>query len=117
MKYHLIYIVFVLIIKLLCWRQHCLQFISHWIHKLLWYCDKLIEYQQTRKMYAFRPYELIQINYKTYGSGSKGRGINMYPKARSGHRIVANDTDIFCFGGKCCCVAVCVWCGVVCSKR
>lgn len=63
-------------------------------------------------MYTFRPYEVQRVDYKSYGSVSKGRGINMYPKPRSGHRIVVNDTDIFCFGGKCvggrCAIPQCV---------
>lgn len=51
-------------------------------------------------MYEFRPFELQKCDYKSYTATSYGRGINFLPKARSGHRIVASETDIFCFGGK-----------------
>lgn len=64
-------------------------------------------------MYTFRPFELTRVDYKTYGSAAKGRGINMYPKPRSGHRIVVNDSDIFCFGGKC---SQCLSCALLLEK-
>lgn len=48
--------------------------------------------------YAFKPFRLTQVNYKRY-DGLFDRGIKMYPRPRSGHRIVCNDSDIFCFGG------------------
>lgn len=51
------------------------------------------------KMYTFRPFELTKVEYKNYNAVNRGRGINFYPKARSGHRIVCNDTNIYCFGG------------------
>lgn len=51
-------------------------------------------------MYQFRPFELKRIDYKNYKLTAHGRGINLYPKPRSGHRIVVNDTDLLCFGGK-----------------
>lgn len=49
-------------------------------------------------MYTFRPYELVKVNYKGY-KGKFGQGINSYPRPRSGHRIVCNDSDLYCFGG------------------
>lgn len=64
-------------------------------------------------MYTFRPFELTRVDYKTYGSAAKGRGINMYPKPRSGHRIVVNDSDIFCFGGEC---SQCLSCALLLEK-
>lgn len=52
------------------------------------------------KLYTFRPFELVKINYKNYSTTSYiGRGINFYPKPRSGHRIVCDNTNIYCFGG------------------
>lgn len=51
-------------------------------------------------MYQFRPFEVVNCNYKSYSRTSKGRGINIIPKARSGHRIAANEVDVFSFGGK-----------------
>lgn len=51
------------------------------------------------KLYTFRPYELTKVEYKNYNAVNRGRGINFYPKPRSGHRIVCNDTNIYCFGG------------------
>ncbi len=52
-------------------------------------------------MYTFRPYELVKVNYKCYGyrGGIFDKGINSYPRPRSGHRIVCNDSDLYCFGG------------------
>lgn len=80
----------------------------HWWHNLLHW-----PYQQRqqrrrrkhgssfRKMYEFRPFELQRYDYKSYSSNKhRGRGINIIPKPRSGHRIVANETDIFCYGGR-----------------
>lgn len=55
---------------------------------------------QNNKMYQFRPFEVVNCNYKSYSRSSKGRGINIIPKARSGHRIAANEVDLFSFGGK-----------------
>lgn len=111
MKYNYIYTVFVLIVKLLCWRQRCIEYIHYWIRAIIdWDGRDAFECQEDHEdddmqaasetMYVFRPYEVKRINYKSYGTGLKGRGINMYPKPRSGHRIVVNDTDIFCFGGE-----------------
>lgn len=52
-------------------------------------------------IYEFRPFELQYCDYKSYSRAtSQGRGINFIPKARSGHRIAANETDLFSFGGK-----------------
>lgn len=52
-------------------------------------------------MYEFRPFELTRCEYKSYAkSTSIGRGILYIPKPRSGHRVVANETDLFSFGGK-----------------
>lgn len=48
--------------------------------------------------YQFQPFKLRSIDYKSY-DGLFDSGINMYPRPRSGHRIVCNDTDLFCFGG------------------
>lgn len=56
---------------------------------------------QRNKMYEFRPFELQRCDYKSYSTSvSQMRGINFIPKPRSGHRIVASETDLFCFGGK-----------------
>lgn len=53
-------------------------------------------------MYEFRPFQLQQCDYKSYSKKTKhrGRGINCIPKPRSGHRIAANETDLFSFGGE-----------------
>lgn len=51
-------------------------------------------------MYEFRSFELQICDYKSYSKTSQGRGINFIPKARSGHRVAANETDLFAFGGK-----------------
>lgn len=48
--------------------------------------------------YTFRPFDLTKVVYKCY-DGLFDRGINAYPKPRSGHRIVCNDSEIFLFGG------------------
>lgn len=56
--------------------------------------------QRNSKMYEFRPFQLQQCDYKSYNSAKTGKGINYIPKARSGHRIAATETDLFCFGGK-----------------
>lgn len=53
-----------------------------------------------QNMYHFRPFEVINCDYKSYSKTSKGRGINIIPKARSGHRVAANEVDLFSFGGK-----------------
>lgn len=58
------------------------------------------ENQNQRNMYQFRPFEVVNCNYKSYSRTSKGRGINIIPKARSGHRVAANEVDLFSFGGK-----------------
>lgn len=41
------------------------------------------------QIYAFRPYQINRLHYVDC----------VPPKPRSGHRIVCNDRDIFCFGG------------------
>lgn len=52
-------------------------------------------------MYEFRPFQLQVCDYKSYSKTKhRGRGINFTPKPRSGHRIAANETDLFSFGGK-----------------
>lgn len=58
------------------------------------------EQEQDHKMYQFRPFEVVNCNYKSYSRSSKGRGINIIPKARSGHRVAANEVDLFSFGGE-----------------
>lgn len=59
------------------------------------------KFRFTANMYEFRPFELQICDYKSYSRAtSQGRGINFIPKARSGHRIAANETDLFSFGGK-----------------
>ncbi|KAJ6644230.1 Kelch domain-containing protein 10 like [Pseudolycoriella hygida] len=57
-----------------------------------------IRRKESDKMYTFRPYELVKVNYKCY-KGIFNKGINSYPRPRSGHRIVCNDSDLYCFGG------------------
>lgn len=54
--------------------------------------------KKSNTMYTFRPYELVKVNYKCY-KGLFDKGINTYPRPRSGHRIVCNDSDLYCFGG------------------
>lgn len=54
--------------------------------------------QKLNTMYTFRPYELVKVDYKCY-KGFFDKGINSYPRPRSGHRIVCNDSDLYCFGG------------------
>lgn len=60
------------------------------------------EQQSNHKMYQFRPFEVVSCDYKSYSRTSKGRGINIIPKARSGHRVAANEVDLFSFGGEWC---------------
>lgn len=76
----------------------------HWLFKFCdWYHHRQHKHQpvlNSNTMYEFRPFELQKCDYKSYTATSYGRGINFLPKARSGHRIVASETDIFCFGGK-----------------
>lgn len=55
---------------------------------------------QKKEIYEFRPFEVMNCNYKDYSRG-KGRGITTIPKARSGHRVAANEIDLFSFGGMC----------------
>lgn len=63
--------------------------------------QKLLKQQTIVKMYEFRPFELTRCEYKSYAkSTSIGRGINFIPKPRSGHRVAANETDLFSFGGE-----------------
>ncbi|XP_055316110.1 kelch domain-containing protein 10 homolog [Sitodiplosis mosellana] len=51
-------------------------------------------------MYEFRPFLVTRCEYKSYAKATSiGRGINYIPKPRSGHRVVANETDLFSFGG------------------
>lgn len=75
----------------------------HWLFKFFdWYNHRQRKHQpvlNSNTMYEFRPFELQKCDYKSYTKGY-GRGINFLPKARSGHRIVASETDIFCFGGR-----------------
>lgn len=52
-------------------------------------------------MYEFRPFQLQLCDYKSYSKTKyRGRGKNFIPKPRSGHRIAANEMDLFSFGGK-----------------
>lgn len=75
------------------------EFYQYW--KLLM-SDSLVLLSRIKKkkttMYTFRPYELVKVNYKSYKSFFNN-GINKYPRPRSGHRIVCNDSDLYCFGG------------------
>ena len=100
MKYNYLYIIIVLIIEVWCWRRKIINFIKYWKNSF-----HLFKYKRHTMMnknhYTFRPFEMTKIDFKSYRDRSfGGHGINLYPKARSGHRIVVNDTDIFCFGGK-----------------
>lgn len=80
----------------------------HWWYKLLDWQHQRHRRRRRKKasptswtMYEFRPFELQKCDYKSYSMHKhQGRGILFIPKARSGHRIVASDTDIYCFGGK-----------------
>lgn len=55
--------------------------------------DEIIDMDDPTKLYVFRPYKLIHVN---YDGQNKGRTV---PVARSGHRIACNDDSMFCFGG------------------
>lgn len=57
--------------------------------------------QNTSRDYIFQPFKVHLIDYKSYlNKIGFGRGINFIPKPRSGHRLTASATDLFCFGGK-----------------
>lgn len=96
MKYRYLFIYLIIIFKLL--------FSLFNIHKLFQIVKfKLLNLLRKKKlpfinMYNFRPFELTEVDYKSY-RGLYGEGIHTYPKPRSGHRIVCNDNDLFCFGG------------------
>lgn len=98
MKYTYIYFVFVIFIKVFYWRQQFIKLLRKTKNRIPRYRNNF--HSCKRAMYTFRPFEITLVDYKSYGKSMKGRGINMFPKPRSGHRIVVNDTDIFCFGGK-----------------
>lgn len=89
-------------------------FIANFITWFIWIATKFRQRHQQRQqlqqqpnrnhnkqnMYHFRPFEVINCDYKSYSKTSKGRGINIIPKARSGHRVAANEVDLFSFGGR-----------------
>lgn len=93
-----IYAVIVIILKLVWWLllQKLADFYQFW--KNQFYANMEASANPLDKMYNFRPYELTKVDYKCY-KGLFDNGINTYPKPRSGHRIVCNDSDLFCFGG------------------
>lgn len=122
MKRNIIYLLIVILLKILCWLQTFIdwyQFGKLLLHNFVCFCYPkrvvrrvteaitttiiaLFWYNQndTKTMYSFRPFELVKVEYKFYkGLYDKAKGINSYPKPRSGHRIVCNDSDIYCFGG------------------
>lgn len=91
MKYSLSYIILI--------SRRIVEFYQYW--KLLMsksFFSPIICNKKSNTMYTFRPYELVKVNYKCY-KGIFDRGINSYPRPRSGHRIVCNDSDLYCFGG------------------
>lgn len=45
-----------------------------------------------REEYAFRPFELVKVNYKT-------QSWEQFPIARSGHRVIASDSHLYSLGG------------------
>ncbi|XP_055607605.1 kelch domain-containing protein 10 homolog [Uranotaenia lowii] len=64
-------------------------------------CEELLEDMNSKSgsrrdsaigEYTFRPFEVKRIKHKKSSAGST-------PYARSGHRIVCNDSAVFCFGG------------------
>lgn len=79
----------------------------HWWSKrfISWHCIQQRKRHNkgnmsSKTIYEFRPFELHKCDYKSYSRAtSQRRGINFIPKPRSGHRIVANETDLFSFGG------------------
>lgn len=98
-----IYAVIVIILKLVWWLllQKLSEFYQFWKNLLSlrqFYANMEASANPLDKMYNFRPYELTKVDYKCY-KGLFDKGINTYPKPRSGHRIVCNDSDLFCFGG------------------
>lgn len=99
----------VLIAHIINWILLTPKNLSHWWRTFLaWHRNrqrkrryKFINHTPIIKMYEFRPFELTRCEYKSYAkSTSIGRGINFIPKPRSGHRVTANETDLFSFGGE-----------------
>lgn len=102
-----IYAVLVILLKILRWL---LQRLYDCIYRYVWIAivKKMLSPVMRRrggaddtddnKPYTFRPFELTKVDYKCY-KGLFDKGINSYPKPRSGHRIVFNGSDIYCFGG------------------
>lgn len=79
----------------------------HWWRKFLdWHHIRQRKRRQKNTltpsiMYTFRPFELQSCDYKSYTKQtSVGRGINFIPKPRSGHRVAANESELFSFGGR-----------------
>lgn len=98
-----IYAVIVIVLKLVWWLllQKFSDFYQFWKNLLSFrqfYANMEASGNPLDKMYNFRPFELTKVDYKCY-KGLFDKGINTYPKPRSGHRIVCNDSDMFCFGG------------------
>lgn len=52
-----------------------------------------------RFVYEFRPFEVCGIDYRNAPGTSEMGPARKYPNARSGHRIVCNDSAIYVFGG------------------
>ncbi|XP_050098285.1 kelch domain-containing protein 10 homolog [Anopheles aquasalis] len=52
-----------------------------------------------RFVYEFRPFEVVGIDYRNAPGTSEVGPARKYPNARSGHRIVCNDSQIYVFGG------------------
>lgn len=121
MNYSLNYLKLVLLLKLLCWHRKFIDIFLVRIYALFRIDKKRLRQRTSRQrtkrktmnfsekknnsssikaIYQFRPFEVKRIDYKNYSLAVQGRGINFYPKPRSGHRIVANDSDLYCFGGK-----------------
>lgn len=98
------------IAHLISWIRLTSTNLSHWWRKFWnWHRQQQRRYNyhhqyhtsSNRTMYEFRPFELTLCDYKSYAKATSiGRGINVIPKPRSGHRVAANESDLFSFGGK-----------------
>ena len=103
MQRNIIYLTIIIFFKILWWLQILVDLYQLWKYYFYTTIVHYFSYFSFNKMeepilYSFQPYVLKKINYKCY-KGLFDRGINTYPAPRSGHRIVCNDSDIFCFGG------------------
>lgn len=101
MKNNILFIVLVIIAVIFKWMQNIVDIYNIFklvLNQTYFLINEIEMNRPPRQMYTFRPFELTKINYKCY-KDRYHQGINTYPKPRSGHRIVCNDSNIFCFGG------------------